>query len=73
MMSNLRNKAAVASAVAGTAVVGLASAAGAESLIPTTGAADISASYTDTVADAWPILVVGIGVGILIKVVRRFT
>lgn len=45
----------------------------ADSLIPTGGAAGIADTFTDTVADAWPILLALVGMGVLIKVVKRFT
>lgn len=43
------------------------------SLFPTGGAATIATAFTDTVTDAWPILVALVGMGVLIKVVKRFT
>jgi hypothetical protein len=72
-MNTLRNKSLLVATALVVGLVGLANPAGAESLMPETGATSIATTFTDTVADAWPILVALIGMGILIKVVKRFT
>jgi hypothetical protein len=70
---NTYQKLTAALAATAVALVLFASNAGAESLIPTDGATDIASSFTDTVTDAWPILVALVAMGILVKVVKRFT
>lgn len=42
------------------------------SLVPPTGAAAVSTVITDTAADLWPVLAVGVGVTVLVKIIRRF-
>lgn len=42
------------------------------SLVPLTGASSIVTTITDTAADLWPVLAIGVGVTVLVKMVKRF-